>query len=402
MNIRKVLKSMLTKELLKFPKVLRKYPDCTFAVVSMYPMGQEPQNDQSIARRIMYEITRYLNSNLTFGFGKLNTFVIGMMPLTFSFNLQTSVIFFNARPLWAVPKPKIIPPIKKLTLIFNKMVWALILVSFLIIVVTWWIIVKCNNHNQELSLIVLKIWETTLLGYMDKVPLQWALRFVFIGYVVYCIHIQAVVISKIVEILTVVEYEKGIQNLNDLSESNISILIPDVLKSMYFHELQTELEHRQIYIEIHRLMHQTETNVFIDKFFHCVVRHRCAAFFIGDEDYWNHTILEVSRVFEDASATGTINFVFVATRHKYTFSTLNTVINYLIESGITNYFIKKLISPDFKMFSSNVDSGPTILTVDHVCIVFIFLGVGLAVSIIVFIAEIVTNQASHRYGFLKI
>ncbi|KAF5277163.1 hypothetical protein FQR65_LT03869 [Abscondita terminalis] len=346
----------------------------------MYPIGEKPQHVNTISRLLMYDTTTHLNANLSppYEDDVTGKFGLAAVPASLMFNFRQSAIFYNIKPFWAVPKPKIISSMEKIYLIFEKIVWVLILLSFLIIVVTWWIILNYNSRSQQFSLILLNVWETTLLGSMNKVPLQWPLRFLFIGYVVYCIHIQAVVISKITDLLTSIQYERGIQNLDDLSESNLSILISNISKLIYFHDEQIDEEHRYTYKNIHRLLYATKDNQIVENFMKCVVKYKCAAFFVGDENYLNSSISEVSHVFEDASATGTMNYVFISMKHSYAFLTVSTVINRLIESGISNHYTKKIIEIAKLL---KVEKESKVLTVGDAHIVFIFLEV---VSVIIY------------------
>ncbi|KAF5275240.1 hypothetical protein FQR65_LT04274 [Abscondita terminalis] len=365
----------------------RKYNNCTFRVCSAYPITTQKQTELVVTESIIKIVATFLNANFEFvtvnscspSFKIMNSFLRRQ-----NFYSQNSVIFYSSKPVWAVPKPKKISPFKAITLIFKNTVWVLILMSFVITSIFLRLLTRLKDIEHEFQLTLLEMWQITLFGYMNKIPPQWTFRFVLIFYVIYCIHIQAVITSKIVELITIPQYEHGIQNVKELSESDLTILVSHGVKFFIFDRF--DLEHDHVSNKIKKLLESTSTEDIVDTFLHCLATDSgCAAFFVGDEDYLNDTISEVAHLFRDNSVVGSTNYVLCTLKHSYVFEIINQIMYTVVESGISDYYIKKLESQNVETVSSNTTK--TILTMSHLYIVFVFLAVGLLLSVIVFIGE---------------
>ncbi|KAF5275238.1 hypothetical protein FQR65_LT04272 [Abscondita terminalis] len=355
-------------------KVQNKFNKCTLRICSAHPTKTVKQTELAVSESIMKITATYLNTSYEFGVGNLCRplfkIVNAFLRLQNLYS-QNTIIFYSSKPVWAVPKPKKIHPFKVITLIFKNTVWVLILLSILITTFSLWLLIKYNNYDHEFLLILLEVWQITLFGSINKLPWQWTLRFVIISYIVYCIHIQAVFGSKIIELLTVPQYERGIQNVRELSESNLSIIIRNELKIMFFD--QFDLEYDDVSNKINKLLYSAGRRDVDEVFFDCIKTDEgCAAFFIGDEDYLDESISEVAHLIWENSVVGSISYVFFTLKHSYLFESINQIVCTLIESGITDYFIKKHETHGIeRVFSNNTDTK-TILTVGHLHIVFVF------------------------------
>ncbi|KAF5275239.1 hypothetical protein FQR65_LT04273 [Abscondita terminalis] len=325
-----------------FPKLRRNYTNCNITLCSAYRIAAKPQNEMLVSVFLMNIITTRLHANLFIDHGRceiglkiINTF------LRRKLYTQNSIIFYTSTPLWAVPKPKIISPMESITRFFKISVWILILLSILITTTVWWLMVK--HQDNDFFLILLEVWRVSLFGSINKVPIRWELRFVLIGYIIYCIHIQAVFTSKVVEILTVPQYERGIQNLKELSESNFTIFVDENHKGILF-DYDNESQD-SFYKKLHPKLQSIRSVELIRKFLKCVVKDAgCAAFFLGDEEYLNDTILDMSRVIRDNSVIGNLNYVFMTTKHSYLSLTLNDIMFTIVESGISDYYADHVLS----------------------------------------------------------
>ncbi|KAF5270045.1 hypothetical protein FQR65_LT05844 [Abscondita terminalis] len=207
------------------------------------------------------------------------------------FNTRKSRVFFmighqitgRTKAMWAVPKPKRIPMIRVIGVIFKKAVWAAIIMSFIVTAIFWWLIGKYANKSAEdkcaFSVILLNTWELTLFGCVNNVPVNWATRFLVITYIACFIHIQAVLSSKIIEVLAVPQYEHGIQNLEELLESDLPIMVHPKIRNFVFDNNSIEMDVRSK--KIQRLLNDFESvkDIQKKKLIDSMAKSKCAAFF---------------------------------------------------------------------------------------------------------------------------
>ncbi|KAF5308554.1 hypothetical protein FQR65_LT18083 [Abscondita terminalis] len=255
---------------IEFPKPLRKYSNCIISYLSDFILQDSTQLGYVTTEFLMNQITLHLNTSWVHYKSSLKTIHEVYSRVLRSVRFQNpSPIYFSPKVIWAVPKPNKIPLVEVLKIIFKKTVWALITFSFLFVSIVWWFILKYTNNGAEyqcdFALSLLNVWELTILGCLNKVPMLWALRFILIGYIAYSIHIQTIISSKIVEILTIPQYEQGIQNLEQLVTSNLQVIISEDVSMMLFQHHYANDHHR--YDKIFELLLEIKDNKFVETFF---------------------------------------------------------------------------------------------------------------------------------------
>ncbi|KAF5279577.1 hypothetical protein FQR65_LT15374 [Abscondita terminalis] len=290
--------------IIEFPEVLRKYSNCTFTYVTYDQFNSDMQLGYAVSNFLMNQTCDYLNSNFISPrkFAKDNFRVFSYF-LRYLDDAPTTPIFYTSKAVWVVPNPKRIPLIEVIKVMFDKTVWIVVLCSFFIIAIVWQIIVKYNNGKSDFTLLLLRVWEATIYGCVNISLTFWETRFLIICYIVYCVHIQAVFNSKIIEILTTPQYERGIRTLEELCESDIRIVINNSTKKHLFHP--EDLNDDPRYQKIFKSLRGIEPDEFVDVFFNCIKNSECAAFISGEEDYLNNTLLEAGPTIEDNTVTET-------------------------------------------------------------------------------------------------
>ncbi|KAF5290418.1 hypothetical protein FQR65_LT11595 [Abscondita terminalis] len=374
---------------IQFPKPLRKYTNCVLKYYKTY----EYQSDAlvSVVTNFLTDsITQHLNSTYEqTGTDFQNANFVRAQYLRYVTTSTTpSTVFFSPKIIWAVPKPKLIPLINVIKVIFKKTVWVVMALSFLLVSIVWWLIIKyvskCIDDRCDFTLVLLNVWESTILGCANRVPVTWSLRFVFISYIVYSIHIQAIINSKIVEILTIPQYEPAIRNLEELSESNLQIIIIKDFKEYLFDDNRNE-SNRNLN-KIYTLLHAIKFDEVAEIFFDCITKKLCAAIFMGEEPFLNKTFFEILDVIEDNSLTGNIDYVLHMDYYYYMYLTLNKIVYILVESGIIDQFVRKqILERDSTVSFKSEDPIP--LSVENVYIIFIFWSAGLGIALFTLIAE---------------
>ncbi|KAF5304446.1 hypothetical protein FQR65_LT07976 [Abscondita terminalis] len=289
------------------------------------------------------EITSHLHSNYEIYNSNHSYFIVTVSFLRYGYGygIYCSSIYYSTNAMWAVPKPKQIPLIEAIGVIFKKTVWAAIIVSIILTSIVWWLIVKYEKKSENFSTILLNTWGLTLLGCVNNAPVIWATRFLVITYIIGFIHIQAVLNSKIVEVLTIPQYEHGIRKLEELLESDLPIIIHPYIQPYVFKKEDIEMDVR------HNKVQQLLSNftnpegierVVVD----CLSKSECAAFFTGEELYLDNDVLEISNIINDNSLTGNFDSVLACELGSYISITFNKLVDAFVESGIMSEFTKKL------------------------------------------------------------
>ncbi|KAF5283962.1 hypothetical protein FQR65_LT13654 [Abscondita terminalis] len=383
-----------------YPKPLRKYVNCTFKVYTFADSIDEIKHNHTfniIHNFLLKQITTHLHSKKLRNSKHHTDFIVIPSFLRYvKHGARCSTTFYSTKAMWTVPKPKRIPMIRVIGVIFDKAVWATIIISFIVTAIFWWLIVKYANKSVEdkcsFSVILLNTWELTLFGCVNNVPVLWATRFLVITYIACFIHIQAVLNSKIIEVLTVPQYEHGIQNLEELLESDLPIIAHPNVKKLVFDNNSIEMDVR--YKKIQRLLTDFESVKDIQKILiDCIAKYKCAAFFSGEEQYLTDDVLKISNLINDNSLTGNFDAVLVYPLGSYISITFDKMLGAFFEGGIINDFTQKLEMGKFKFVSTETK---TPLAIYNVYVLFIFLGIGYIVSVICFICEIVTKHYKRR------
>ncbi|KAF5305854.1 hypothetical protein FQR65_LT07593 [Abscondita terminalis] len=119
-----------------------------------------------------------------------------------------------------------IPPIKVLIMVFTVKVWIFVILTYISTSIILWIIVSVDRKEfivWQLANIFLDVFSATLWGWLSFRPKENKIRCIFICYLIYHIHIYTAFTSNLITILTTPQFDRGISNLEELADSNVSI-----------------------------------------------------------------------------------------------------------------------------------------------------------------------------------
>ncbi|KAF5301965.1 hypothetical protein FQA39_LY10535 [Lamprigera yunnana] len=240
--------------------------------------------------------------------------------------------FLRNAYIWTVPPPRRINPMVVFKIVYKPFVWILILLTFLSTSIIWWFISYCTRTTNFASAL-LNVYSLTLFGFISKIPTGLSLRVIFIAYVIYAIHIQSIFVSNLVKMLTIPQYEHGINNLEELVESDLPILIDKYDMQLF----KAKMPNNSLYTKV--------TNKF-----------RLVSYYEGLVAIRNQTTLEHNSVFvifdvlyesvqEYKTKLNTIVDNELIGMEQRTYGTkygspylliLNNIVNMLLESGLIN------------------------------------------------------------------
>lgn len=163
--------------------------------------------------------------------------IFGMMigNDTMSKYFDVTVPHIDTTAVWFVPVALPIAQWKNLTVIFDKIVWAAILMFMLANAATWYILGKNRERSPsftEISLCLMGSFLTLLQGGVDT-PRHWNLRFLVVVWSMASLLLNTAHQCQLTGILTSPLYEHQISNVKEMVDSNLEFGFYPVLKSLY-------------------------------------------------------------------------------------------------------------------------------------------------------------------------
>ncbi|KAF5301869.1 hypothetical protein FQR65_LT08701 [Abscondita terminalis] len=216
----------------QFPPVIRRYPNCQ--LFDARPQINHFYNVLNLynSTRSLLQIIRFM-LNVTENFPPTSylTVILGYFGDDYQAGAFT-IPFYYDDVIWSVPIPNLIPPPIVLKVVFKPTLWLLVILALIFTSIAWWLVAKIFKQNtwNNLHGTIFDVFSITMLGSSNNVPVKWALRYAFLGYVIYAIHIQTAFTSNLTQILTTPQYEPYVKNLEDLAHSNLPIFAVDRMK----------------------------------------------------------------------------------------------------------------------------------------------------------------------------
>ncbi|KAK4876242.1 hypothetical protein RN001_012664 [Aquatica leii] len=240
--------------------------------------------------------------------------------------------------------------------------------------------VRKENNRHNLISCFLEVYSITIMGSTNKNLLFSVFKFLFISYVLYAIHIQAVFTSKLVTLLTVPQYEKQIETLDELVESNNSLLTID----SYF-EFYNFTDNAEVYLKVKSKLQQLN-DIVIYNLLNTQDSRSTNAIFVN-QDLLEQTI-NINKnkyyFFVDNSLMGNLKTVLFVRPTSYFVFTLNEIINRLVEAGLLDHENRL-----FEVYENRTISIDEIkkLNMEDLYPVFVFWSIGLLIAFVAFISE---------------
>ncbi|XP_031355768.1 uncharacterized protein LOC116180077 [Photinus pyralis] len=323
------------------------------------------------------------------------SFVFNQVPISNENVHSYSSPIHKENVVWLVPRAKIIPPMEVIFVTFEKQVWILIVVSFIIVTAAWWFIMSCKQRRWNMgnmAIAMTNLTSLTILGSVAKVPKSAILCCVLITYLVYVIHINCGFTANLINILTQPQYEFQISNLKQLADSNLPIYAPDKFLEFQFHSNVTDCE---LYTKLKSLTVPIKSSQEYVMVFLKISKHGNSALVTLEEHLFNmqrefSNELKVYKII-DNSITWRINYF----RNHYFGVYFENFIAAITESGIGNEIYKNLKEAFLKVPRAE-DDEKVVLTLRHLCFAFALLGLGLSLSMVVFFVELAIAKCTYR------
>ncbi|KAF5301872.1 hypothetical protein FQR65_LT08704 [Abscondita terminalis] len=369
-----------------FPNTFRKYPNCNIVLenfAASYPHPNE--KDLGVTLFLMETTAHTLNASVWYDFSSIDVphLMIRRRTVQSAIVRTTTIPLYYDDIVWSVPAPKRIPPTTVLKIVFKPLLWISVVLTFFLTSMAWWLCKKFLNSSTGAAWcdVLLDLYSITLFGSTKSVPIEWVLRFVFLAYVIYAIHIQTAFTSNLVQILTIPQFYPPIRNLEELADSNMTILI----KTDIYNWLKTIEINNSVYQKIHE-----KFDILPDYDFYEMLLNTdqidCSMFLVHDylkhfESYFNKSF----HYFVDNTFSGTIRYVYSGVQNGNLWLPFNEIITIIIEAGIVQFATNKY---DYDHHFLNVTHNDKIvITLEHVCSTFIIWCLGMFLAFVIFLLE---------------
>ncbi|KAF5297966.1 hypothetical protein FQR65_LT09877 [Abscondita terminalis] len=379
------------------PKIFRKYTNCVVTYVSWTSRNVEKLKLFEVINFLLKTAVNKLNLSLKMINGMNTSYTYNMFTIFSSLRKSLehntyTLTFFSDNMVWIVPFPARIPDMKVMQVVFKKIVWILILAASVFTSLIWWLITKVLNRNSNIIKTFLDVYSITLFGSVHRLDLISSLRCLFLAYVLYAIHIQTGFTSKLIEVLTIPQYEPTIKTITELSDSNHTIIILEGFHSYFF-------EHKEpnyiLYNKIKQKLKILNGHEFGEKVTNLkTFRNKAALISSNELDVLTATFLTDFYTINEQTFVSNIDHVLVGHPSSYLIRTLDQLISQLVETGILDYFAKN-VKYEISIKRERVNDEPTKLSLQHLYVVFVFWGAGLVLSMTVMVIELVYRVFSN-------
>ncbi|KAF5279948.1 hypothetical protein FQR65_LT15130 [Abscondita terminalis] len=311
-------------------------------------------------------------------------------------NQRAFVLYFQDSANYIVPPPVLISPLIVLKIVFKPLVWILVFVVFVCSSLAWWLFDK--YYTKQTSSAIFNVYSITVLGSVDKVPLQPPLRIIFIAYVIYSIHVQTAFTSNLVQFFTVPQYEPHIQTLEDLADSKLSIITnDDIYKFVRNGEYLSPL-----YSTIFNKFQVSNFTVITDALFYNKFDDKCVFL---DADRLNGITLFSENIlyyFIDNRFSSYFVYVFSSKYPSNFFNSFENLVQMLNENGDFDRSYKRFKAQsqvyrryrNKAYFNQTITEDKVVISLEHVCSPFAIWGLGLFLALLVFILEVVIYKCN--------
>ncbi|KAK4887627.1 hypothetical protein RN001_003898 [Aquatica leii] len=387
-------------------QILEKYKNLNGCdIIFLTPALNEPSCGVTYLLEFFNELADTVNGNFTakFSINKTTAASIQMQAIiAVTLRTDQSELFltndisntaFMVKFEFVVKGGEPISPVKILFIIFKTEVWIMIIVSILVASIALWFITSFDDKQfifSKLKEICSNVLLATIWGYFAKMPKNKG-RYICICYLMYQLHIQTGFTSNLVTVLTTPQYKPGITNIEQLLNSDLSIIAAEVCKEYYFSDIDkpdsiySRIKNRTRFAELDynekaQALHSGNNALFL---------------FELDTNFIEANLggsIHINRI-KANSVAGILRSSYLMTPGHYFKKTLNSFLRSRDESGITQKNLKKMydqaaVPPRIKKLVA--------LNLKHLFCAFVFLAFGLTIASVVFIMEVVATYENEQ------
>lgn len=287
----------------------------------------------------------------------------------------TNIVFYDTR-IWIVPKAKKVSNVQTFKNLFSDTVWLLHLftVCFTLLIFYFVSVVKKDNNRGFFETFVVLFGVTLGTGGAGT-PNSGVLKTIFLFYLVYVFHVNYFFQGKLNSVLTVPQYEKKINSVEELLRSDLEIFLPNSVKE----KLKTSTNPSASFI-YERSVSVSDTK----NKRHCVVlRNRSVASNILASSIPDSEKMLLDFFVDDLFPSTELSYYMK--RGNPFAPVLNKLIVAATEAGLDKKWLSDLKKVNFVASSEKL----IVLSIEHFETAFLILFYGLLCAFVIFLIELI-------------
>ncbi|PSN30225.1 Ionotropic receptor 568 [Blattella germanica] len=292
--------------------------------------------------------------------------------------------------VWHVPRPKQIPNWESIYRVFTINTWLLFLVICIAVAFLLWGLGKTEEDSYFITLdrSLSHMWATILSVSVPRLPLTPRLRFLFVIWVIYGLHIDLLYLSFLTTFLINPGYERQVQNVIELVHSKLKYGYHEGFDK-YFDDTTDEI---LTTIRKHRIHCEGDGSICLKRMvtkrdFANLVSSSLMEFKINAE-FFDHNGQPLYNHFKNTFLG--YDFVFYLSKGSPLLDTFNDIIFRISEAGLILQWWEEMKTELRLTYAKrDIQEESSTLSLSHLVSVYVFLSIGLAISFILFICEII-------------
>jgi hypothetical protein len=308
-------------------------------------------------------------------------------------HFQGTERYFTDRVTWYVPSAQLKPRWMSIARVFATTTWLVIFLSiFVSSAVLWSLAVtlskfKDSQRYRNIFNCFFDSWAVLLGVSLSEIPFVTSMRLFFISWVIYCLSVSNVFQTFFVSFLVDPGLEDGINNIEELVDSELDIIL-SVYLSSFFDEKMLRDQNRKTVVDTPYECLQ----IVADKGNFATMLSRVYFKSTTSEFLERGTQLYLSPFNDDVYG----NHIFMLLKKGSCFlDRINDIIFRLVEAGLPAKFVNDVFdtNPQISLSRSlgDMNEGYVSMTVSHLQSAFVLLCLGTVLSIIAFSLEILLS-----------
>lgn len=300
---------------------------------------------------------------------------------------ECTITYLKERLVWHVPRARQVAQWKGFYRVFEKETWMVILVVSIMVALLLWRMGRIYKETpySAFSKSLSHVWAMILGISVPKQPRVSRPRLLFLFWVIYCLHMNAVYLSFLTSFLINPGLEHQVRNVEELVESNLDYGYHSIF-DRYFNDSTDQILVRILSRRKHCdgdgedcLRRMADRGDFAVLLSSMLVQYKNALKFV------DHRGNSLFNRFEDSFLN--YDVVMYLTKGSHLLERLNSVIHRTVESGMLEHWWEEMKNTlRLKQALLTVEESST-LSFSHLQSVFVFHLLGLAISFTVFIGE---------------
>lgn len=370
-----------------FDPKLRNFTDCNITVVEQYSLTTDLKvvgASLGIVANVIQLVGEALKMNTSFvvtinveeALNNKSQNIVVAVGLTLRLMLSLNKIDYSdlivlEDAYWLIPKA---PPIAKMKIIFtvfNNRLWLMIIAAFVLICVTWWLILSLIEDKENLksfSSNLLKIFALALDNPIPFMPKHKSLRVLVYFCLFFTFEITTLYKTKLINALIDPGHEPSISSIEELARSPYKIYAINASFAPY----PKKLDDKYIIVPFN-------ATAWI---MHIAYFRNCATVF-DSNTYKMYPVLH-SKIDRVPSLSRAEISVTMRKGH-YFMETFNEIVRRITEGGLKQKFLSDAVVQNFV---KDEDTSKSVLTMNHLSGIFIWWIAGLVLTLMVFLMEI--------------